>query len=89
MTGDRSEAAVLLAREAAVVAEILDPVAAAAGPATWQGPAADQFEHELEARRRLLRAVADQLRGTATRVLAEPVTPAGPVAPTGVRASVA
>lgn len=73
--------AALLEREAGAVAEVLDGVALASGPDTWQGPAADQFAGELDGHRRALRAVADELRLIARRLAVLPTaTPTpGPV----------
>src|SRR5437764_544113 len=74
MTDDLMPSVAALEREAAVLEAVLDPVVRASGPQTWQGPAADQFARELDARRRRLRAVAGDLRAGARR----PLAPRGP-----------
>ena len=65
---DPATAAALLDREAGLLTEVLDGVALASGPDTWQGPAADRFADALDGHRRSLRAAADDLRALARRM---------------------
>lgn len=72
--GTADGSAIALDRQAGVVAELLDAVAAASGADTWRGPAADAFAASLEQQRRMLRIIADDLRSAARQMLVAAAT---------------
>src|SRR3954452_19909386 len=68
--GELRSTAARLNAEAAWLSGALDPIAVAAGPAVWRGPASARFDADLQDERRRLAAVADDLRLLARTVSA-------------------